>query len=175
MLHKSESLRCRLDCEWKIADIIRFMPRYAPSGPPPPLGCDFDFWWSMNRYNILNLESNEPCCWKCFSKLHDPFGCLLWRKRRGEGRESFAAKAIIASSIEVFEARFQQHRYQEKVAKKSLSMLRWWSYLSKEINLILWYGSNLFFSVISTTLQRHDRKLENESVKKALTWWHEIT
>lgn len=46
------------------------------------------------------------------------------KKAAGGGRESFAAKAIIASSIEVFEARFQQHRYQEKVAKKSLSMLR---------------------------------------------------
>lgn len=40
--------------------------------PPPPLSLSpFQLWcwWSMNRYNILNLKINEPWRWKCFSKF----------------------------------------------------------------------------------------------------------
>lgn len=37
--------------------------------PYPYQGSSSDVWWSMNRYKILNLRTNEPWGWKCFPKL----------------------------------------------------------------------------------------------------------
>lgn len=36
-------------------------------------GCSITFWWSMNRYNILNLRINDPWFWENFFLW--PFFC----------------------------------------------------------------------------------------------------
>lgn len=144
---------------------------FPPVRPLPPI-CDFDFWWSMNRYNILNLGSNEPWCWKCFSKLHDSFWMFAGEKAGGREFCGKSHQCFIDWSLRGEVSGFSVSRKSGKEEFEHVTMMKL-SIKGNKFDFMI--RQQFIFSVISTALQRHDRKLENESGEKALTRRHRIT